>query len=137
VRTFGEPPPGRTPRPGAYVVVVNASWDVAVVRVGDDVWLPGGGIHPGETPEDAARREVHEETGLTVELVSTMGESHEYHEVRGKAVHRLAHYYTARVLSAGTALEPDHRLEWWSPERAVELTLETERTIVRRALSSC
>jgi len=28
-------------------------------------WFPpGGGIEPDETPEDAARREVYEETGL-------------------------------------------------------------------------
>jgi 8-oxo-dGTP diphosphatase len=137
MRIFGQPPAGRPPRPGAYVVVVSASWDVAVVRVGADVWLPGGGIQPGETPEDAARREVLEETGLTVELVSGMGEAHEYHEVRGKPVHRLAHYFTARVVSSGVGVEPDHQLEWWPPDRAAELTLETERVVVRRALSSC
>jgi len=34
-------------------------------------WLPPGGhIDPDETPTDAARREVLEETGLEVELVS-------------------------------------------------------------------
>jgi 8-oxo-dGTP diphosphatase len=137
VRTFGQPPPGQTPRPGSYVVIVNASWDVAVVRSGQGVWLPGGGIDPGETPEQAAHREVREETGLTVDLVSTLGEAHEYLEVGDKPVHRLAHYFTARVLSAGVAIEPDHQLEWWPPARAIELTLETERAIVRRALSSC
>ncbi len=32
----------------------------------DIFWCPvGGGIEPGESPEDAARREVKEETGLT------------------------------------------------------------------------
>lgn len=30
----------------------------------NDLNLPGGGIEPGESPEDAARRELEEETGL-------------------------------------------------------------------------
>ena len=37
-------------------------------EVGDFYELPGGGIQPGERLSDAARREVREETGYSVDL---------------------------------------------------------------------
>jgi 8-oxo-dGTP diphosphatase len=54
----------------ASVVIVLQEDRVLLVRRCDvPVWvLPGGGIDPGETPEDAAVREVKEESGLTVRL---------------------------------------------------------------------
>lgn len=37
-------------------------------------WLPPGGhVEPGELPDDAAVREVYEETGIRVELVGERG----------------------------------------------------------------
>ncbi len=45
--------------------------------------LPGGGVHPTETPAAAARREAHEETGCIVRLERLHGfYYHQYHNYR-------------------------------------------------------
>ena len=41
-------------------------------------WLPGGGMLPGETPEETVVREVREELGGTLHLVSKIGEAVQY-----------------------------------------------------------
>lgn len=56
------------------------------------VWvLPGGGIDPGETPEEAAVREMEEETGLAVEIVRKVAQ---YTPINRLA--RLTHFYEVR-----------------------------------------
>ncbi|MFP9062397.1 NUDIX hydrolase [Natrialbaceae archaeon A-chndr2] len=53
---------GRT----AAARVTDESGRIALIKNGwtNGWFLPGGAVEPGETPRDAARREVREETGL-------------------------------------------------------------------------
>jgi 8-oxo-dGTP diphosphatase len=74
----GAQPEGHDTRVGAYAVLVDdaerillALWNEGATRA----WtVPGGGVEEGETPEEAAVREVLEETGYDVELLRLLGE---------------------------------------------------------------
>src|SRR3954454_18708106 len=61
--------------PSAGVTLFNETGRILLVQHSDrDIWtLPGGIIEPGESPADAALREVWEETSLLVELTSVFG----------------------------------------------------------------
>jgi ADP-ribose pyrophosphatase YjhB (NUDIX family) len=57
------------------VVVFNAKQEILLVlREDARIWaLPAGGLEPGETFEQAAIRQVREETGYNVELERLVG----------------------------------------------------------------
>lgn len=66
-------------RKAAAVVIFNPEGQVWLGQraghSGKYSWqFPQGGMDPGETPEHAAIRELHEETGISVHMVSPLGE---------------------------------------------------------------
>ncbi|HLL80923.1 MAG TPA: NUDIX domain-containing protein [Ktedonobacteraceae bacterium] len=61
-------------RVGVNAVIFDGSRVLLSLRRDIGWWnLPGGGLEPGETVDEALRREVREETGLEVELERLVG----------------------------------------------------------------
>ena len=60
---------------GAFAVIFDEQERVLLCHRRDiDAWnLPGGGVEDGETPWDAAVREVHEEVGVDAEIIRLTG----------------------------------------------------------------
>ena len=100
--------------------------------------LPKGHPDGDETPEQAATREVREETGLDAELVEKLGDVQYGYERKGRAVSKRVTFFLFDYRS-GDLADHDHEIEdarWMPLEQAVHaLTYPGEREIARRALS--
>ncbi len=96
----------------AFVVILDAAGQVLVAERADGKgWnLPGGGVMPGETPWDAARRETLEEVGVEIEILRLAGVYHV--PVRPALVFSFA----CRI-AGGTprALEETLAVQWCAP----------------------
>ena len=125
-------------RPCAYAVIHNASGQVAVLRTRKGYFLPGGGIHLEETPEEALVREVLEETGYASIIIGQIGLAAQYTYAKKKRMHyrKIGHFFAARFTEkVAEPMEKDHELYWHSVEHAVKaMKHEFHSWAVRKAL---
>jgi len=114
-------------------------------------WLPPGGhVQPNEIPDEAAVREVYEETGLHIELVGeralAIDDPRQLIVPQGIQVERIAPdhehidlVYFGRPLGS-LALRPNHEAKeigWYGPEELTQLPLTHEiRLWTEKALAA-
>jgi len=116
---------------GVLVRRLRGRWWLAAIRPGgrpEGLWaLPKGLIGPGESPEEAALREVGEETGLEATSVQKLGDVRYVYTWAGERVFKIVSFYLFRYRSGRIGdIAPDQRIEvdearWLPLEEAQKL----------------
>lgn len=118
----------------------NGTIEIGLIALrGGRIWaLPKGRLEEGESLEQAACREVMEETGLIGEVLQRIGEISYwfYAKEEGVKIHKTVHFYLIRHLRGETnndSWEVDEA-RWWPLDEALKvLTYKSERETVQQA----
>jgi 8-oxo-dGTP pyrophosphatase MutT (NUDIX family) len=102
--------------------------------------LPKGHPDGDETMQQAATREVREETGLEGELVEKLDDVRYWYTRAGERVLKVVSFYLFRY-RAGRIADHDHEIEHveWVPleELPERLSYRGEKEVARKALERC
>lgn len=104
---------------------------------GGEVWaLPKGLIEKGETPQEAALREIEEETAVKGRIIGELGEVSYWFNHEGKRYFKTVKYFLVEFVE-GEA-KPNFEVsatEWFSLAQAINrLTYKSDKEILRKAI---
>lgn len=106
-------------------------------RKGRLLWsLPKGHIEAGETAEEAAVREVEEETGIIGRVVAPLGTIDFWFVAEDRRVHKTVHHFLLQALGGELSDDDVEVAEVaWVPLDELEdrLAYADERRLIRRA----
>jgi 8-oxo-dGTP pyrophosphatase MutT (NUDIX family) len=100
--------------------------------------LPKGHVDPGETPVQAAEREVREETGIRAEPVCELGESRYWYRRDGRTIGKSVAFFLFNHLGGDTADHDDEveEVRWIDLKQAqTQLSHSAEQEMVALALA--
>ena len=122
-------------RDGEVVVIVPTRRAADGSRV---LALPKGHVDPGETPIEAATREVREETGIVAEPVHELGESRYWYRRDGRTIGKTVQFFLFEHVGGDTADHDDEveEVRWIGLQQArTALSHAAEREMVELALA--
>lgn len=119
----------------------DSEYDLCLIRDDYGYWtFPKGKLEAGETPEQAALREVREEVGVTqASIVAGLGTNRYHFRIGDQTVNKTVHWFLMEV-PPGVECTPvqAERVQdagWFSPETALATVgYRNLRPVVRRAL---
>jgi 8-oxo-dGTP pyrophosphatase MutT (NUDIX family) len=141
-----------TPRPrvaetsaGGFVLCSDGSFRVALIgrrnRANRIDWcVPKGHPEENETIEQAAVREIAEETGLIAEVLEHLGDIQYEFQTPEKIIVKTVHHFLLQQTGGELTVEndPDHEAEdvkWFSlTELEKQLTHENEKKLARKVI---
>jgi 8-oxo-dGTP pyrophosphatase MutT (NUDIX family) len=106
-------------------------------RRGDLAWgLAKGGIEPDESAEQAAVREVREETGIEAQIERSLGETRYFYVWEEVRIRKTVHFFLMRA-TGGDPNDRDDEMEdvrWFPLDRALKrAAYRGEREVLQRA----
>jgi ADP-ribose pyrophosphatase YjhB (NUDIX family) len=124
---------------GADVLVLRGESEVLLQQRRDGrYWsLPGGALEPGESLEDAARRELLEETGLVARelrlLTVCSGPQYDHTYPNGDRIHNVVAIYLALRVEGELHPDPEEGLKvrYFTTDALPEMPTSSRRMLVR------
>ena len=115
-------------RYGARGIILNDNGELAIFNKTNknEYKLPGGGIDEGESPEDAFKREILEETGCEIEILKELGTIEENKSLDN--FKQISYLFVGHVIKNNEILNLTEkekaegaRLIWVNENKALEL----------------
>jgi ADP-ribose pyrophosphatase len=137
---LNEPKPHQHPQVAVGAVVFRGGKVLLVKRIKDpqkETWaIPGGSVNLGETLQEAAEREIKEETGLTIRAKKPV---HTFDLIERDEKGRIRFHYVIIDLEAdyvsGRLRPADDALDagWFNPEELADIAVtQATRNLLQR-----
>ena len=117
----------------------NGQVEILLIRVKTRWSFPKGNIERGEPKDQAALREVKEETGVDAKILDYLGEVDYWYNIGLTRIHKFVYYYLMEYLSGDVVPQKEEidEAKFMSISEAEKsLSYSTDKEILERAIKS-